>query len=58
MTPLILTTINPDPKSAVLELQEEFEAVIERFIDGHPELPCAIVLGVLRTIEHNCVARY
>ena len=59
MTVARLITAGPfEQKSACLQLQEDIQAVLDRFVDEHAEMPCATVIGVLRIVEHEFIERF
>ena len=52
-----VVAISHDPKSVVRRVEEEFDAVIERFIQDNPMLQVATLIGVLRCVEQRLMNR-
>lgn len=55
-----IISINPSPEqasSAVGKLQDDLYAVLRQFMKDHPEMPAAVMVGVLEFLKHNVIER-
>ena len=46
-----------DHQKACAELHDSLTSVINLFIELHPNMTSVTVLGILRLVEHNFIAR-